>query len=302
MNDCKDINPPPPFFFYSCLFNALVPVLELYQIDYDGIFFQYVPVFTMSEEGIKITYDISFNLYQMLRKKGLDINECFSDNNMVEITQNAIKDNRPAIVWSDGYYQPNIKDIYHTRHLVHCFLVKGVEKDKFTIIDHSYSDSMYYFEQSIGFDDLKVSAGAYVSGFYNPEQPVFSSFSFREPEKAPAGPSAAQYLAAIRSRSNDIIKGIGLLYEDNFQTGAHLLKVINDMMNYKNTITLVLKKYDDTLYELCNKNLQAWVDFRILLVRLLYTNNYEPVKVKDKLTELRYHDSGFYHELLEYNG
>lgn len=292
---CLNINEPPHFFFYSCIFNALIPIFNWYKIQYSDLFLQYVPVIVKRQSSVCLDYKCEVDLFESIRNKGISIEIKDNDDDIIDRTKLSLCQNKPVIVWSDCFYQANIKDSYQTFHKKHCFLVKGFGPNYFIIQDHAFSDSLVYEETKIDNACFVSCIKGYIARYGASGRPVFTSFSLSERifDKSYAC-LVSEYIESIKKYLNDIILGltyINALIFDHYQT---LLGIINDLINYKSA---VLTFFDSShiIYDMTFKNLMEWKKLRFFYVRAMQTNNnIDKNLLNEKMYALSYLETTYY--------
>ena len=297
-NENINLSSPPPFFFYNCIFNALVPILTYFQIDYEQIFLHYFPRYDMENGKMEALYEEDKELYDILNDMGIEIHKKTDPSNIVQDTIESLHEGKPVIVWADSYYQSNILDTYHTTHKKHCFLVKGVQGEYFQIIDHSYEFSKDYKECMISFRELESCAKAYVDQFETSDFPVFSALSYNiRNANQSTKRGLKEYFDMLKQHSGDIIEGHNKVQSYVFEEDE-LITLTNNMINYKTVICDVIKKIDPEISKLYSANLKEWKVFRVYLIRTQCNHQYQYEDMKERIAALCENDYQLYKSIV----
>ncbi len=154
----QDIEPFNEFFYKSCFFDSLFPVVKFYDRSILAFLVNDIVRYTYNEDtcAIKAEYKEVEEFDKILSRIDLQTK---SKNRSEDIINDLIKSlsyNKFVILWIDCFFEPIRRDTYMKMHWPHTVLFYGFDSSKkvFNIIEHSHLNSLSYKKQIINFEDV----------------------------------------------------------------------------------------------------------------------------------------------------
>ncbi|MCP1132761.1 C39 family peptidase [Paenibacillus polysaccharolyticus] len=173
----QGIKPFNHFFYKSCFYNALFPVLEwmnrsIYpHITNDIILYNQ----NIQTPGmLEMVYHNFRDPEQIFVEENYKINTCHRKDDIVNELIQAINLNNPVIIWLDCYFENIRSDMYLNEHWAHTILIIGYNDatQQFAIMEHLNKDSLNYELKWISFDSLKQAYNGFFDLKHSEENPI----------------------------------------------------------------------------------------------------------------------------------
>lgn len=157
------LEPIEPFIniiYKGCFFSALLPAIQHFGRNIDGLVFNDLITYHFQDEtDIKtfgLQYDKIFDLDELLEREGIVLERRQKSEKLVRELEQSIDHGCPVIISIDCMYESLSKDCYEKEHWPHNILVYGYNSSKqlFSIIEHKDSMSTYYEKLTIGYEEL----------------------------------------------------------------------------------------------------------------------------------------------------
>lgn len=190
------------FFYKSCLYNSLFPVLQMFGREPNSLLCGEVFAYAWKgepEECIISTVPmVNESPEEALHRLHLkaDFKHLPNGDDLLKQLDYGLARRRLFIVWLDSFYQPDRRDAFRKRHIPHTLLVYGHDaaSGRYLILEHSHEQALNYKERSITASDLLNSC----LGYKEHLQSLADGYTWIE---FPAWQDAYEYdLAADRAR------------------------------------------------------------------------------------------------------
>lgn len=177
----EGVEPFNEFYFQSCFYNAIFPVIRYYGSDLRSILVENIDLYrtnvtSKGEKILDIEYISCVPVDEILHTIGISIKMRPYTENVIEELKNTIDRGHFVIIWIDCYYESLKKKVYQTYHWPHSLLIYGYqEKQKeMFIIEHEYKDNLTYEKKKISYEELKRCYEGYKENFADQENMVMS--------------------------------------------------------------------------------------------------------------------------------
>lgn len=159
----EGIEPFSKFWFRSCFYHALLPIISYYKKDCLPIILNELYTFNRKEGKLWPVAKTLFDYKQLLSAQGLSEEKRRQSENIRELIIKNINDNIPFILAVNSYYLNFRNDTYLKDHVVHYVCIHGYDDEAGTIdiIDHKYMGSYMYEYKTVPFANFLRAAAEF---------------------------------------------------------------------------------------------------------------------------------------------
>lgn len=182
-HEIPNIEPFNDFYYKSCYYNSLFPVIRHYNREIQPFLANDVIVY----EYLNRPHEVAFTAGQLpmhsdehiLDSLGILMQAKIYSGDVLGDIRRAISREKPVIVWVDCFYEPLRYDTWQKKHLQHTWLVYGCDECDRTcsILEHKHKDSLSYGKRVIGWQDLIRCYNGFNEN-YNPEGKISSYMEY----------------------------------------------------------------------------------------------------------------------------
>lgn len=179
------IEPFNDFFYRSCIYNSLFPIIKKYNRSIDLFLFNDVGTFDFNEDrdSIEVKYLSQKGMSELLDDSGIKVKGYMQIDNIENKIIESITDSKDVILWIDSYYESFRKDTFLIEHLSHTLLVYdyNLDEKEFHIIEHDNRDRLTYKRRKVSFNVLKDCYEGYLQNFgYNNNLCTYYEFCLKD--------------------------------------------------------------------------------------------------------------------------
>lgn len=313
------IKPFNDFFYKSCFFNSLFPVVQFYDKDILPFIVNDVLAYHLEDiqsgKSLNAEYIGIKSAEDIIGDVGIDLKKKMYNVNIIEEIIESISYGNPVIVWVDCYYESLRKDLFQKRHHPHTWLIYGFDRQQkvFNIIEHTYTDSLTYNEYMISFSELLCC----YEGFLNNHSHTIDSPSYFEFGKSSDNMSEDAYFQHSSGKCRDILlnnlhEKKGAIYQglEEFNVFIHNFErmtsdesefrkyaenaesSLNNIINIKQAERYRVKKIfidNPELVEKIESILDHWYHVRAYTLKTAYMRSYKkdnPIKILEILMKI----------------
>ena len=155
-----DIEPFNDFFYKSCYYNSLFPVIRHFGREIRAFPANDVIAYEYARRPYEVTFKTGYLPIRpdehILSGMGIILQSRIYASDVIGDIRRAISRERPVILWVDCFYEPIRYDTFQKIHLQHTWLVYGYNECDCTccILEHKNRDSLTYSKRVIGWQDL----------------------------------------------------------------------------------------------------------------------------------------------------
>ncbi|OMF96007.1 hypothetical protein BK144_05360 [Paenibacillus sp. FSL R7-0273] len=278
------------FYYKSCLYNSLFPVLDYFGRNPNAYLCS--EIFAYSTQGrhdgelIALEPLVNEPPEAVLRRVQLNADFRHFPHSGALLAQLDDGLNRKSlfIVWVDSYYQPDRRDAYMKRHIPHTLLVYGKDEasGKYFILEHSHEHALNYKERSIAAHDLLNSCLGYREHLQSPAD-AYTWIEFpaeQEPFKYDPAAERSELAALAAAHKPSILGGLDALssftaayalleWTEHSQSAAGLATNVTSIIDCKRAEKHRLEQLfpDPPMLALVQAVLDGWLEIRSDLIR-----------------------------------
>lgn len=287
------------FYYKSCFFCALFPIVQYYGKDIYWVMLNdtvnYGMIHTVRGEFPTIRYQSAYSLEKRLSDMGIiqEEKDILSEDDLIAAVTVDIGCGSSVILWVDCYEIKYKKDTYKKEHIPHSILILGVDASNKTchIIDNDDLNSINYDYKVIDFHELYCAYRSYID-----ELQMFMNsktyFGYKYDEslcREDAGAFASDYYKIIVEtaknngyQSEQVLDLYQQLFEKSLNDTNHLQANLQDYILSMNDIVNARRAEQKKLDYLLDSNLSLlqkeqadlWDSIRVPFVRYSFTHNF----------------------------
>jgi hypothetical protein len=330
-----NIEPFNDLFYKSCFYNSLFPIIKYYNKDILPIFLNDITIYKgINRNGnslLYMNYLAVEKLEVVVGELGINMEmHTFTDDIIGRIVM-SVNENRPSIVCTDCYYNPQRKDTYQKEHWIHTLLAFGYDEEAnhVNILDHNNKESLAYMKRIISYDDMNIGYKGYLENFKNnnhfkgfierEEKPSYFEFNINDQYEAVDEQNSklefykTDYIQNIKIKIDEIFEGLELvlefgknlkeiIYEERelIVKADNLLKQLNSIINAKQIDLFKVSRLfgaQNNLSLLLNEITQSWSLIRGIIAKYKYSSIYKKenfVTVNDRIQSIYELENNFY--------
>jgi len=222
-----NIEPFNEFFYKSCLFSSLFPIVKYFHksilpiIANDSIAFKLEN--GNATEYLSSEYIPYKNVLDVTTQMGINARLEVRNDNIIEDIKKAITMERPVIVWIDCFFESMMEDTFQKKHHPHTLLIYGFnnEKKSFYVIEHRRVDSPLYEKCSIPYNVLLDSYNGYLDNYLKDEKlPTYFELYQQE------------YLVDSVSKENDVQNCVETYCNNMFENKEKIIESVNKISTF----------------------------------------------------------------------
>ncbi|PEA82337.1 non-ribosomal peptide synthetase [Bacillus pseudomycoides] len=300
------IEPFNDFFYKSCFYNSLFPILDFYDLESLAIISNDLITYKFDSEksNLLVQYKPNKSMEMIMDEYGIQVIGRNNNTDLIENIKNALLNNRPVIIWVDCYYESIRSETYQKIHWPHTWLIYGFNEHKksFHIIEHEHRLNLNYKKMEVSYDDTVACHKGFLEEFKASldVQPYYE-FQVEKLQSVNRNVIKKSYESFISQNEEALINGLKNLqsfvnylmesysYTENQQIilDDNLLEMLNQVINAKVVENnLVLKLYGSSESDLYEMSLNKWVNVRNLIAKYTITKSL-PKGLKTAITELK---------------
>lgn len=306
--DSKILDKFEPFndiFYRNCFYNSLFPIVHHFNGDIMPFILRDIIVFQKSEDDNNNSYGIEYlakdDLKHVCKQEDIEVDERYNSKEIILEIIEAISDDRPVVLWVDGYYESIRRDVYLKQHIKHSLLIYGYnQKEKlFNVIEHDRFENLSYKKCVIPYLDVEKAYYGYIENFLKgKEAATHYVFNFNEGNKRneKAQMPIKKYIREFAENMlnhkeaveasmmvlDDFIETYKKLSSSNIELREnidYLIEFLNAVINAKNFEKYrLLRIFEDKseIIELLDRIIEKWELIRKPLIRFMYMPVYKP--------------------------
>lgn len=263
--EIQGIEPFNEVFYKDCYFNSLFSVMNYFQLDISYVLINDIFHYELLNQagGLRIRYQEIRSVNEILEEGSIRVECQLYSNNIIEDIKNAICQKIPVILAVDGFYCPNIIDIYQKKHILHTLLIVGFDDTKkiFSIIDLEVLNNLTYKKFIISYEQL-IRAHRADLVVLNQEKGENTIFFYSETTgSCPLPEVRFVYLDNLRLQENIVWKGMedlekfiqnykSLCYSEKSYVSKELLDCFVEVFNSKKVELYRLQRIFGTDHQL----------------------------------------------------
>lgn len=164
VKESECIKPFNDFFYYTCFYNSIAPVLDAYNVPISLIFGNVQYYYKFNDGIITVKYELYKILKNILDESGVWLHEYKGNVQIKEILKSELESNHPVIIFVDLFYLPYRADEYMKIHEDHSLLVIGYddEKESLRVLEQTSINELNFNIMDINVDDMVLAHKEYV--------------------------------------------------------------------------------------------------------------------------------------------
>lgn len=318
-----EVEPFSDFFYKSCLFNSLFPIVRHFNRSITPILANDVIAYKLERmnatERLSSEYISHTDILEVIRDMGLSGRAEAKNHDIVNAIREAIATRRAVIVWIDCFFVSDRKDTYKKIHHAHTLFIYGYNDKRklFSVIDHRSIESPLYGKFHIPYAELSEAYGGYLSHLKKDDAipsyyEIFETGFFDEPSHRIR--CIENYKSNMLKNEGKINQSLDLLriFSESF-TGLTpetemLGRILEDFIAGFNTIISAKQIEKNKLESLFGKEFEpasslekihaCWITVRGRTAKLVYSASFS----KEKLLDIGGLLKELHHMEILYNG
>ncbi|WP_165861232.1 beta-ketoacyl synthase N-terminal-like domain-containing protein [Paenibacillus paeoniae] len=301
-------------YYRNCFYNSLFPAVRHFGRSILPFLLNDLIVFShpgSSGRPFGIDYVSILPIEELFRQQGLHISMRNDHEHILSETMEALRAEKPVIVWVDSYYEPIRKDTYGKRHVDHTLLVFGFDDElrQFHIMEHDRQENLSYAARTIEYEDLVRSSMGFAKNFKDGQNRP-SHYILDQLQDAEAKDNLTADFNAFFAKSQleggerlensqrimeEMAEWIRMIVstEEFFHREAEsLVNLLNEIINAKQVERYRLNQIfgeSDELTLAFSSVVSSWETVRKSAARYMYMRKYDTAlaeSIADKLTDL----------------
>ncbi|WP_432409117.1 amino acid adenylation domain-containing protein [Wukongibacter sp. M2B1] len=312
-NILDNIEPFNEVFYRSCFFHALFAAVNYFNRDITPILANEIMSYSYDKDrsGVKlnIQWEQIRNVKEVLEDIGITGIQKIRSNNIMDDVKSAISQNRPAIVYTDCFYESIREDMYKKDHWRHCVLVFGYDESKQTcnVLEHSGINNLDFRECTMSYTDIINSYNGYVVNFQKGDEiPTYFELElandFSDKYIYDANRYKSIFAHNMLNRKDTILQGLEYLVEfrDDFYEFtsneetlrtycSELLFTVNHIMLCKQVERFKLLKllgHDNAFISYLDEIVDNWRFIRSVILKYFYSSKYKRRSLENLMSNL----------------
>lgn len=197
------IEPFNDFFYCSCFYNALIPILNKYDIPISPVLINCLPCYKKYDNGhLGVGFVLVRDMQQLLSSLGVVIQGDILISDIIAYIEKKLSVNQPIILFVDCFYLPYRKDTFKKTHLGHSLLIYGYNSEEglFSVIEHSDQNTLDFKKMKISYNTVRTAYAGYLRETSGKLHTIFS-FTYDETLKVNNRIDNLHYQLYIRNTS-----------------------------------------------------------------------------------------------------
>lgn len=309
-NILGNIKPFNDIFYKSCFYNSLFPAINHFNRSIIPIIINDVNIYCYERDKAGMQLNAKHlscsDAASILKKEGVAFEvKNVESKDLISNIKNAIKNQRPVIIWVDCFYESIRPDMYMKEHWDHSLLVYGYndENQMLNIIEHKHKENLFYRERTISYPDVVRAYEGNIKNFKE-NMPEYETYFEYYPVKADGHTEGEDYIAICTSnyvsKKAEILSALEHIktFKANFIeiTKNHsvlsvnlqdildgLNNIINIKLAEKYKIINVLGEKLKYMY-LMEKVIYNWNFIRSIFGKFSYSNKYKTEAINESIT------------------
>ena len=160
----NDICPFNDFFYFTCFYNSMAPILMAYKIPISYVFGNAQYYYESVNELITVKYELYKPLDIVLRGVGITMHEFHGFFDLKQRLRDELLKNHPVIIFVDLFYLSYRVDEYEKVHVAHSILIIGLDdkREQVIAIEHSSMNVLDFRKMELSLSEIAVAHYEYV--------------------------------------------------------------------------------------------------------------------------------------------